>query len=147
MTDEPRPEDLQHLQLLSAFHYVVGGLICLAACFPVFHLGMGIWMAVSKEAVGKADAPPAFVGVILAALSGAVIAAGWALGACVMLAGRYLTQHRKFMFCMVMAGLQAVLCVPFGTVLGVFTILVLQRPTVQALFADRRRGPLTVKSR
>jgi hypothetical protein len=29
------------------------------------------------------------------------------------------------------------LFIPFGTVLGVFTILVLQRPTVKAMFSER----------
>lgn len=33
-------KDLEHLRLLSIFHYVVGGLIALFACFPIIHLMM-----------------------------------------------------------------------------------------------------------
>ncbi len=35
-------QDEEHLKLLSIFHYVVGGLAALFACFPIFHLIMGI---------------------------------------------------------------------------------------------------------
>ncbi len=38
------------------------------------------------------------------------------------------------MFCLVMACV-ACLFMPFGTVLGVFTIIVLARPSVQTLFS------------
>jgi hypothetical protein len=42
--------------------------------------------------------------------------------------------HRKhYTFCLVMAGVEC-LFMPFGTVLGVFTILVLNRQTVKELF-------------
>jgi hypothetical protein len=30
-------EDEQYLRLLSIFHYVVGGIAALFACFPIFH--------------------------------------------------------------------------------------------------------------
>jgi hypothetical protein len=35
-------KDLEHLRLLSIFHYVVGGILALFACFPIIHLIMGI---------------------------------------------------------------------------------------------------------
>ena len=37
-------QDEQYLNLLSIFHYVVGGLTALFACFPVFHLTIGLSM-------------------------------------------------------------------------------------------------------
>ena len=33
---------LHHLQILSIFHYVVGGIIGLVACFPIIHFTIGI---------------------------------------------------------------------------------------------------------
>ena len=48
-------------------------------------------------------------------------------------AGRRLAQRRSYMFCMVMAGVACMLT-PVGTVLGVFTIIVLNRPSVRRLF-------------
>ena len=35
-------EDLQYLKLLSIFHYVVGGLAALFACFPIMYIVIGI---------------------------------------------------------------------------------------------------------
>ena len=35
-------QDEEHLKLLSIFHYVVGGLAALFACFPIFHLIIGV---------------------------------------------------------------------------------------------------------
>ena len=49
------------------------------------------------------------------------------------LAGRYLTQHRSYIFCLVMAALSCAFF-PFGTVLGVFTIVLLQKDAVRQLF-------------
>ena len=37
-------QDLEHLRLLSIFHYVVAGLAALFALIPVFHLVFGIAM-------------------------------------------------------------------------------------------------------
>ncbi len=31
-------QDLEHLRLLSLFHYVVGGIAALFGCFPFIHL-------------------------------------------------------------------------------------------------------------
>ena len=56
-------QDDEHLKLLSIFHYVVGGLAALFACFPVFHLIMGIVVIVlSTKPDASGDAPPAFIG-------------------------------------------------------------------------------------
>ena len=51
------------------------------------------------------------------------------------LAGRYLSQQRHYTFCLVMAAV-ACMFMPFGTVLGVFTIIVLVRESVKELFAQ-----------
>ncbi len=40
-------QDLEHIRLLSMFHYVVGGLTALFACFPIIHLIMGIMFVVT----------------------------------------------------------------------------------------------------
>lgn len=51
-----------------------------------------------------------------------------------ILAGRALAQRRRYTFCLVIAGV-ACMFMPFGTVLGVFTIIVLLRDSVKELFA------------
>jgi|CXWL01.1.fsa_nt_gi hypothetical protein len=122
--------DGQHLQLLAIFHFIVAGLMALFACFFLIYFGMGVFFATGH---GAPNGPPAFVGWMFMLLGGVGVLAGWTLAACVVAAGRNLTRARRHTFCLVVAGLLCMV-MPFGTVLGVFTILVLLRPSVQARF-------------
>ena len=61
------------------------------------------------------------------------ILAGWAFAVCLALAGRYLSRRRRYTYCLVMGGV-ACIFMPFGTVLGVFTIITLVRDSVKRLF-------------
>jgi hypothetical protein len=122
-------EDEQYLKLLSVFHYVVGGLAACFACIPIIHLSIGIAML-----VGAIDDAPEFVGVLLVMIGMVAILMGWTLAVCIIIAGRCLAKRRRYMFCLVMAAISCVF-MPFGTVLGVFTIIVLMRPSVKELFA------------
>ena len=64
-----------------------------------------------------------------------MIAAAWSFAVVLLFAARYLQEHRRYMFCLIVAGLECVF-MPFGTVLGVFTIIVLLRPSVRQLFGE-----------
>jgi len=121
-------QDEQYLRLLSIFHYVVGGLAACFACVFFIHFGIGIAML-----TGAIDDAPAFVGVILVVMSMAAITFGWVFAVCLIVAGRSLSQRKRYMFCLVMAAISCMF-MPFGTVLGVFTIIVLLRPAVKKLF-------------
>ena len=130
-----RPEDVEHLRLLAIFHYVVAGLQALFACIPIIHLtiGLGLLLAPRKTGVGVEN-PQALVGTMFVAMASVFILLGWSLAACVFVAGRSLAARRRYMFCFVVAAVIAVLCMPFGTILGVLTIIVLLRPSVKAAF-------------
>lgn len=125
-------EEEQYLKLLSVFHYVVGGLAACFACIPIIHLSIGIAML-----VGAIDDAPAFAGVFLAMIGMIGILMGWTLAVCIIIAGRSLAKRKRYMFCLVMAAISCVF-MPFGTVLGVFTIIVLMRPSVKELFASNK---------
>ena len=45
-----------------------------------------------------------------------------------------LARRRRYLYCLILAGVMAATCMPFGTVLGVFTIIVLMRPSVKQAF-------------
>ena len=62
-----------------------------------------------------------------------IIVSGWTMAACVLAAGRMLARRRRYLFCLVMAGIEC-LMMPLGTILGVFTIIVLSRESVKAAF-------------
>jgi hypothetical protein len=127
-------QDQEHLRLLSIFHYVVGGVLGLCACFPVIHLIIGI-LALGGGLDGHNRHPGAdvVVGLMFIVVALVVIVMGWALAVAVILAGRMLAQRRNHTYCLVVAAIECMF-MPFGTVLGVFTIIVLIRPSVKALF-------------
>lgn len=135
-------QDNEQLDLLGVFHYVVAGLAAVFACFPLIHLFLGI--ALMTGSFGT-DTPsggmgPRLVGLVFVLFASAFILAGWTLAVCLFFAGRYLRGRRRYMFCLVMGGVECIF-VPFGTVLGVFTIITLQRPTVKELFATASPPP------
>jgi hypothetical protein len=70
-----------------------------------------------------------------------VIVAGWTMAVFLAWSGRCLSRRVNYTFCLVMAGI-ACMFMPFGTILGVFTILVLMRPSVKALFQGARQPPV-----
>lgn len=132
-------QDEEHLRLLSIFHYVVAGLAFLFACFPIIHLIIGLVFLLAPEALGegaRGGPPPLVFGLIFTIIPSVIILVGWSVALCIFLAGRYLGRREHYTFCLVVAGVSC-LFMPFGTVLGVFTIIVLVRPSVKALFESR----------
>jgi hypothetical protein len=127
-------QDEEHLRLLSVFLYVCAGFAALFACFPFIYVIMGIAMMVSLHNVTPGrNEPPAFFGLFFILIGAAMILFGWAFAACIAYAGRCLAQRKRHTFCLVMAAI-ACMFVPFGTILGVFSIIVLVRPSVKAIF-------------
>src|SRR6266576_2537996 len=127
--------DEEHLRLLTMFHVVCAGMAALFACFPVIHLILGLAMLLRPQVFGPAkDPPPHFLGWFIVIFASGFILAGWTYAALLAWAGRCLARRKHYLFCLVMACV-ACLFMPFGTVLGVFTIIVLARPSVKSLFS------------
>ncbi|HBK46271.1 MAG TPA: hypothetical protein DDZ67_07525 [Xanthomonadaceae bacterium] len=132
-------EDLQQLKLLSIFHYVLAGITALFSLFPLIHLFMGIAIITGHMPMhnGQPDGPPMdprLFGWFFVAFAAAFIACGLALAGFMAYAGRCIAQRRRHLLCLIVAGISCSF-MPFGTVLGVFTLVVLLRPQVKALFA------------
>ncbi|MBI3852172.1 MAG: hypothetical protein HY298_18095 [Verrucomicrobia bacterium] len=129
-------QDAEQLGLLSIFHYVVGGMMALFACIPILHITIGILMIVSPAFWGShGNAPPPFLGWFFVILGGVFVLIGWSVAALVICSGRNLSRRKHYLYCLVVAGVSCMF-IPFGTVLGVFTIIVLLRPTVKELFQE-----------
>ena len=128
-------QDADQLRLLSIFHYVVSGILAVFSMFPILHLAMGIAMLAGAfdDASNGSSRPPAFLGYIMILVPAVIILCGLAMTLCVAIAGRRLGHHRNYMYCLVIAGIECMF-IPFGTILGVFTLIVLSRPTVKDLF-------------
>lgn len=123
--------DAQHLDLLALLHTVCAAVIGLFSLFPLIHVGLGIAMVTGKMAGASGD--EAFVGWVFIAVGACIILAGETIALLVYLAGRRLKRRQGYTFCIVVAGI-ACLFMPVGTALGVFTLVVLMRPSVRDLF-------------
>jgi len=130
-------KDLEHLRLLSIFHYVVGGLLALFSCFPFIHLFFGLAFLTGSfpQKPGEPEFPATIFGLMFTIIPLIFIIGGWTLAILTIIAGRKLSGQKNYLFCFVVAG---ILCAftPFGTVLGVFTIIVLLRDSVKNLFSQ-----------
>jgi hypothetical protein len=124
--------DREQIKLLSIFHYVVGGLAALFSCTLIIHIAMGV--AMLAGGFEGDDAPPEIFGWFFILFPAAFMLCGWALAVCIIVAGRRLSQFRSRTYCLVIAAIECCF-MPFGTVLGVFTIIVLMRESVRELFA------------
>jgi hypothetical protein len=126
-------QDQEHLRLLSIFHYVVAGIAALFSMFPIFHLVIGIGVVTGKLDQPSKDPTGRFIGWALVLFAVLWILAGLTFAVCLAVAGRCLARRSHYTYCLVMAALNCMF-MPFGTVLGVFTIIVLLRDSVKQLF-------------
>jgi hypothetical protein len=113
------------LHLLSIFHFVMAGFIALIACFPLIHLAGGLFMVFG----GVSENEPGL------SVAGGIILVGWGIAYLVFRAGRSLNAQKDYQLCLIAA---AVLCMimPFGTILGVFTLVKLNEQKVKELFQE-----------
>ncbi len=131
---DQRAIDADHLHLLAIFHFVLAGLALVGIAFLVFHYSMmqivfsnpEMW----KDAKGMS--PQQFVGLmhIFYAAFGVLFVLG---GIANLLSGLFIRQRRYRTFSLVVAGLDC-LNMPLGTLLGVFTFVVLLRESVREAY-------------
>jgi hypothetical protein len=125
-------EDEKYLNLLSIFHYVVAGLGILFSCIFFIHIAIGIAMLCGAMDQGS-NPPPRFLGIFFIVFPSLFIMAAWILAGFVITSGVNLKRRRYHNFCMVIAAVECIM-MPFGTILGVFTIILLMKDSVKKLF-------------
>lgn len=129
--------DADHLRLLSIFHYVIAGFGVFGMCFLGLHftiMNAAFTNASNWEDSAKGGPPPEAIMDILKwvyLFLGLLIIAGIVLN---VLTATSLSRRRNRTLCFVTAGLNC-LQFPLGTLLGVFTIIVLSRESVRLKFA------------
>lgn len=129
-------QDEEHLKLLSILYYVWAGLTAFGACFGGIYavVGGGLLIA-SATQNGNHNAPPVAVGAVFFVLGIIILLLVVAISLLNFFTGRYLARRQRYTFCFVVAVLSC-LSFPLGTALGIFTIIVLQRPAVKAKFGQ-----------
>ncbi len=139
---DQRKIDAEHLKLLSIFHFVVAGLSILGIGFLFFHwLLMHAFFANPEMWKGQNVQPPPkelflvfrwfylFFGVVLVTS-----------GILNLISGLLMRRRKARVYSLVVAGLDC-LQFPFGTMLGVFTLVVLLRESVVELYTEKTVEP------
>ncbi len=132
------------LRLLSAGYYIQAGI---AAFYTLMLLGylsfvgvvLGNLARLSSE--GKQpipQLPPAVLSIVTAVLA-VLVGIACAYTACLFIAAYWLRRLRNMLFIQIMAALNC-FAIPYGTVLGIFTFMVLQRPSAKQLFENQRNA-------
>jgi len=127
-------EDKRNVRLLGIFHYVMGALTALFACIPFIHLFIGIAVLTTGLEKNPSGGPsPALVGWFFIFIAVLLILAGWTLAVLMIIAGRRLSRFRSRTFCLVIGAIECMIF-PIGTILGVFTLILLTKDSVKELF-------------
>lgn len=128
--------DEEHLRLLSIFYFISAGLSGFIALLPLLYAAIGLILVSSPPSMqhGVYNPPPAAIGWILFAFGAGFSIMFLVMAILKLLAGLSLRKRRHRVFCLVVAGLTC-LGIPYGTVLGIFSFIVLGRASVSALFA------------
>lgn len=128
-------KDREHIKLLAIFHLVFAGLAFVGIGFLFVHYFMMHTMFSNPEmweSQPQAMTPKAFLDAFIwfYIFMGILLLTGLVLN---VLSGLFLLQKRNRVFSLIIGGLNC-LQIPFGTALGVFTILVLSRDSVCQLY-------------
>lgn len=127
----------EHLRLIKIFHYVFGGLACLGGLLPLLYIILGQFIMHSADNnlnSSMHDKQAAhIVGVALTIIPIIVTIFIEAMAIMILLSGNWISARKNYWFSFILACLMC-LSIPFGTALGVFTIITLNRPEVKAQY-------------
>jgi cytochrome bd-type quinol oxidase subunit 2 len=133
-------QDLEHLKILSICYYVLAGLCVFPMLYGVLYTVMGVVFGAVFLAAdvpqGRNDPPAALFGGIFVFFGLVIIAIFLTLGLLILKTGRNLSKRDNYTFCFVIS---CIICIfmPLGTILGIFSIIVLTRESVKGLFEGR----------
>ena len=134
--DRDKKNDASQLKLLMVFHYVLSGLSVVGLGFLFLHYKFLDMMMSNPEMWAESNQgppPDTFLEMfiyfyIVMGFMMIVFAAANALSA------RFIQTRRHRMYSLIIAGLDC-LMFPFGTALGVFTLIVLLRDSVESIYS------------
>jgi hypothetical protein len=130
--------DEEHLKLLSLGYMISAGITAFSSLFAPIYVAMGIMISLaSPEAAADAGEEfPAFVGLVFAGIGLAIFLFMIALAAAKFWVALCIKRRKSRTFCMIVAGISC-LGIPYGTLLGVLSFIVLGRTSVAQLFSSK----------
>jgi len=124
--------DAEHVRLLAIFHYALAGLQAFASCIFVIFVIVGL-VGIVGGTQARGGGPSAVFGIFFLTMGLVAMGIGVTEALLLYIAGRFLGERSHYTYCLVIAILSC-LSFPLGTVLGVFTLVVLSRPSVKETF-------------
>lgn len=150
---------LDRLRLLSLAYYISGAIGAAMISFLLIHFFLLIGLSFipasqwdqspAKPAISQqtspspsaqasptpnnSQAPPPIFFRLIAAVIGCIILCGWILGALTAYAGYCIKKRKHKLLIHIMAAINCI-WIPYGTILGIATILLFQWPEVKAEF-------------
>jgi hypothetical protein len=146
----------ERLRVLMIGFYVRGGMMVAFGCFFLIYVAFFLGFSFMPESAwtqprapnpaavpftwptstphpATESAPPIIIFRIMACLFGAMTLLVWTIGCLTAYAGRCIQKRRRKLLIYVMAGLNCMF-LPYGTVLGVFTFIILGSPAATREF-------------
>ena len=131
-------KDLDHLKLLGIFHYIWGGLSLLGGLFIGAYfvvIGFVVKNSPPSSTLSEASASPDLVGGILIGVGVVIFLVFVIYGVLTLMAGGKYRKHQGgYWFCFILAIVTLIIGGIPGIVLGIFSLIVLSRDSVKALF-------------
>jgi divalent metal cation (Fe/Co/Zn/Cd) transporter len=124
--------DAEHLKLLRWGYFLSAGVTACFSVFGLFYAGMAALLTSLPVKEGQ-DAPPEQIAWLFAIAGIAITVVMLAVAAAKLKVAKALRERTSRTFCYVVAVI-TMFGMPYGTLLGVFTLLVLSRPTVARAF-------------
>lgn len=126
-------KDLEQLRLLSIGYYIYGGLSAVFYLMPLLFIFVGIGIVTEFIKPQGKEPPTSADGWTFLIIGTLFFLYGQITSIATILAGRFIKQRKKHLFCLIVAGFNCI-SFPIGTALGVFTFVVLLRDSVKAMF-------------
>lgn len=136
---DPHAIDASHLSTLSVCHFIWGGLLGLFACIPIIHIVIGVMFMTGGFPTTSPASPtpppfdPRLFGLLFIVFGAVAVLLGWLLAGFTIASGFFIRRRRRRMWSIVIAAINCTIF-PFGTVLGVFTLMVLLRDSVRVAY-------------
>jgi hypothetical protein len=135
--------DAEHLRLLAIFHFVSAGLALCGLLIVLVQFALFYSFMANPEIWANSDQPPPpemVLGFFRWFFLGLALWIGVS-GVLNLMSGFFLRRRRHRTFSMIVAGLNC-LHVPLGTLLGVFTFIVLGRASVERMYESNSPAPV-----
>jgi len=149
----PVPSQDDNLRLLSIFYYIFAVITALCGSVPIIHVAIGFMAlvgGVSTPMISSggpapqsiaAGAVPALFGLFFMVIGCGLVLLAYTFAYFLFKTAGCLTMKRRWTMCVVVAAF-ACTQFPFGTILGIFTLIILTKPEVRAEFDRNDQAPL-----